>query len=124
MHYKALRRNFLKKENEKDNEHVLTLMEGPFSCITSFTPKYPITSAALGACSRACSRAVFHSYKSSDVSAWNFKTARKRKRSFTDFKSKCPAITSIRKQNSKWLLIFSNYNTEHKKIQGYCKRNT
>nr|GMD21460.1 hypothetical protein Iba_chr08aCG1420 [Ipomoea batatas]GME04099.1 hypothetical protein Iba_scaffold1536CG0580 [Ipomoea batatas] len=30
-------------------------------------PFCPITSAAFGACARACSRAVFHSYKSSDV---------------------------------------------------------
>lgn len=35
-------------------------------------PLCPITRAALGACARACSRAVFHSYKSSDVSAWNW----------------------------------------------------
>jgi hypothetical protein len=32
-------------------------------------PLCPITRAALGACARACSRAVFHSNKSSDVSA-------------------------------------------------------
>lgn len=34
-------------------------------------PLCPMTRAALGACARACSRAVFHLYKSSEVSAWN-----------------------------------------------------
>lgn len=58
-----------KDKIKNKNEH--WLKDPSIESVVSFLkiPLCPMTRAALGACARACSRAVFHSNKSSDVSA-------------------------------------------------------
>jgi hypothetical protein len=98
-------------------------------------PLCPITRAAFGACARASSNAVFHSNKSSEVSACItiyrgefLKRDREHKKTFYQrdliielkrnakyLKSECTTITAIWEKDGQQLLVFSDYHTASEK---------